>query len=343
MKFLVFSDLHAHNHEQFSRRLKSGRNSRLQDCLNIIDQVNQIATEQKVDVVLFLGDLFHSRTKLDIDVLTSVVDRMNYLGQCHKTVALVGNHDQYTKVGEINSLSTLKHVDVISSPEIKTFGAVKIAFYPHTVDVPAMKDWINKLDSSVDMFCFHQGISEASIGAYDAHIRCELALADLPLDRCKIVMAGDFHKRQFLASGKFHYIGSPLQLTFAEKLDIKCFSLIDTDTWHVTNIPTNAPTFHEFETYEKFEKQVTSGFSFENKFVRLICTDADTIKRVRFQYPTVQVVDATPKHVVTRNATSGGETDLQLLKLYAERNLDKPLVDEYVTLGLSLLAGGFDE
>ena len=88
------------------------------------------------------------------------------------------------------------------------------------------------------------------------HVKSEVGLKDLPLDKTKHCIAGDFHKRQFLAEGKFHYLGSPLQLSFSERGDRKCFTLIH-DDWTIEEIETDAPRFYQFDSVAEFEANRT--------------------------------------------------------------------------------------
>jgi hypothetical protein len=39
MRIIAFSDLHSDSHEDFSYQLPNGLNSRLSDCLDVIDKV----------------------------------------------------------------------------------------------------------------------------------------------------------------------------------------------------------------------------------------------------------------------------------------------------------------
>ena len=68
MKVLIITDLHADNYTQFARLLDSGVNSRLQACLDVLDQVNSICQSKEITDIFFLGDLFNSRTAVPIDV-----------------------------------------------------------------------------------------------------------------------------------------------------------------------------------------------------------------------------------------------------------------------------------
>ena len=52
-KFLIFSDLHVHNHSSDWRRVKDG--------LATLEWIHDEAVSRKIDKVFFLGDFFHVR------------------------------------------------------------------------------------------------------------------------------------------------------------------------------------------------------------------------------------------------------------------------------------------
>lgn len=344
MRFLKFSDLHAHNHSQYSETLPNGRNSRLQDCLNIIDQAIEVVDSQKIDDVFFLGDLFESRTKLDIDVLTATFEAMRRLslkvGKGHLWM-LIGNHDQYNKVGGIHSVEAFKEIaQVIDVPQIRQINdglkTITLAFYPHSSDVAGMKKWIQDMPE-VDMFLFHQGVSEAAVGPYDMHIKTEISLADLPLSKARLCIAGDFHKRQFLADGKFHYIGSPLQLSFGERNDHKCFSLVDTSDWSVASIDTNAPKFFEFPSMEAFKaRESPDGIHPPTDFVRVYCRTEKEVQEVKSTFPRAQaILENAVVEVVDRSKGIDINDDKQLLQAWMVSQ--KATDFELLEVGMGLL------
>jgi DNA repair exonuclease SbcCD nuclease subunit len=83
-KVLLFTDLHIHNHKQSLQRL--------QDCLDVLRWAFQTARDREIKDVLFLGDLFHDRQKIQVmayhntfQVFEEYRDLNIYL--------LLGNHD----------------------------------------------------------------------------------------------------------------------------------------------------------------------------------------------------------------------------------------------------------
>ena len=118
MKFLTFADLHAHNYSQFSSVLPDGTNSRLADCLDVFHQITEYGKKEKIFKVLFLGDLFNTRTKVSIDVYHRVFDCLAEMKiEGFELYLIVGNHDQFLQNGRIHSMRPMSSVaEVIDGP-----------------------------------------------------------------------------------------------------------------------------------------------------------------------------------------------------------------------------------
>ena len=69
MKYLIFSDLHAHNYREFSEIDPTGVNSRLLDCVEVLGEIQKYANSQGIEKVIFCGDLFHLKNNIDSRVI----------------------------------------------------------------------------------------------------------------------------------------------------------------------------------------------------------------------------------------------------------------------------------
>lgn len=348
MKLLFFSDLHAHNWSQFHTRMPNGLNSRLNDCVDIIRQAAGVVKQYDIDHVLFLGDLFESRKSLDIDVYSEVFRAVKDLAAVvpQRVWMLKGNHDCHTKIGDVHSLSAfaeIQGVELIQDPWVcLPMGGASIAAFPYMADVGELKRHLSAL-SSVDLVLLHQSIREGSIGPYNHHIAAELSLTDLPMDSCRYVFAGDYHKRQFFGPGnRVHYIGSPLQLNATEAGEEKGFTMVDTDGWNLYTIPTVFPKFHLFDSPEAAEAVISaeqgSPVDTGKDFVRIKYTDdsrakAETLKST---FERLQIEEVKVTKVNTRTESAVVENDYDLLTEYVTQRGEKN-VEALVSLGLSLL------
>jgi DNA repair exonuclease SbcCD nuclease subunit len=344
-KLLFFSDLHCHNHSQFSTILANGRNSRLQDCLNIILQAQQVAADLHCDghkvSVFMLGDLFHSRTKLDIDVYSGAWGYVNSLAYLFPMYLLKGNHDCYSKCGDVHSLEAFAEVcDVIDEPRRIVAGDCTLNAFPYTDDVAKLVQDIQAAEPA-DMLLLHQALREGAVGPYGATGHGELSVKDLPLDRYKYVFAGDYHKRQWVVPNKVHYIGSPLQLTFGEAGEFKAFTLVDTETWQVEDIPTQAPRFFVFNSVQEYETAKAAGTVRPAiDFIRVLYDEDNrkSAEQVKTECDRVQLVEESQqKAVLQRVGNEVASNDLLLLEAYVEQKAPALDMERLIAVGLEEL------
>ena len=88
MKFLIFSDVHLHPHKRSTERLN--------DCLNALNWAFQSAADLNIEYVLFAGDLFHDRQKIDVLTYQKTFEIFDKWVRKFKGIyLLLGNHDMW--------------------------------------------------------------------------------------------------------------------------------------------------------------------------------------------------------------------------------------------------------
>jgi DNA repair exonuclease SbcCD nuclease subunit len=289
MKILFFSDLHLANHGQFSIRLPSGLNSRLVDGLNVVDQAAKICQEKKIDACVFLGDLYHHRARIETDVLVLGYLAMQRLARSIKRLlVVVGNHDQNARLGDLHSLEAMKQfATVVDAPWENPIDGLTVAAVPYVADLDRFREAIAVVGEA-DLLLLHQPIAEALPSPTNSQGKVTISLSDIPFDRVRYAISGDIHKRQWLANGRFLYVGSPMQHNFGERYDTKSFTLLDTETWTFEEIATDAPRFwwYEFDGSDRWggEADPTRDFirvSYQER-------DKEAAEKMRAQMPRVQ-------------------------------------------------------
>lgn len=319
-RFLFSSDWHAHNFEQFSTRLANGLNSRFQIVLDAVAYFRTCCEHYKIDHAFILGDIFHSRRKLDIDVVAKMTEALRDITDHSALTILVGNHDCWTKGNEIHSLEIFKDfARVVEKPEVLNYHGCSFLAVPYNPDVVALANTVNA--AATDFLLLHQGVMEAALGPIDIRGIAELSLNDLNLDNYRYVVAGDYHKRQWLAGGRFHYTGSPYQQSMSERGEAKMFSLIDTSDWVWHEIPTQAPHFHLFNNVDEYNGAIAEDkVNLEQDFVRVHTIDPAEERRILEHNPRAQVILEKQRMVQNRERidSSAAASDLLLLQKYMQ-------------------------
>ena len=262
---LLFSDIHFHNWSQFSTILPSGRNSRLQDTVNVVNDIYNHVVDKGITDVVFLGDLFHSRTKIDIDVYDAAWKAMQQLAQGANLYLLMGNHDSHNRNADVHSLEPFKEfAEVIDEPCRHTIGGYDIEAIPWMAD---KADFCKAADEaeSADILIMHQDVKG---GLLSSGIRSngDLGTEDIQTEKYTKVFMGDYHKPQYLPPNMY-YVGSPLQHNFGERGEEKSFVVCEGSDVSHSRVPTNAPKFWSFESPKEFAE--AEGVDSDRDFIKI--------------------------------------------------------------------------
>lgn len=243
MKILIFSDLHIHPHKKSSERLH--------DCLKALDWVFITAKRNNINNVVFLGDLFHDRQKIDVLAYQrafEILERHMASGDFRLTL-LLGNHDLWhyerLDVSSVNPLRTIPGVRVVDSPSVVEISDGTEDFYmgflPYTHSpVEDLKSVEKAWRSSV------KGENRRVLGGHIAvdgalwnvrHNTFSDVVVEHEGDMVKVgpeifkgwdrVFLGHYHAAQKL-NDRVEYVGSPLQLSFGEAEQKKHIVVYDT-------------------------------------------------------------------------------------------------------------------
>lgn len=278
-KALIFSDLHFHNHKD--------RVDRLQDCVKVLDWIFEQAAEHDCDYVLFLGDLFHERAKIDVlNYLRCFEVFMKWMIEDRRqreVFLLVGNHDMYHKerwdVNAVKPLSAIPGVHIIQSPLTCRLGGRDIDWLPHTEN-PVRELARLKQDNggkAGDLLLGHVAVHGALTNTfYGIHsdVIMEYDNDMIPMDvnmfdDWPMTILGHYHGAQKL-SNKVEYVGSPMQLSFGEAFQQKHVIVLDLATMEKTYVVNEFSPKHLIITPQDVEAE---NYNLTGNFVRVAVDD----------------------------------------------------------------------
>ncbi len=163
---------------------------------------------QNIQVLFFLGDIFHNREEIGVNTLSICEQFFNiFTNPLHpvNVVLLTGNHDSYLRdSAKINSISILKGwpnitiIDQITSIDIKN---KKLTFIPWGED-------IEKCEKSDILF----GHFEINTFKMNVQKVCEHGInSDVLLKKSPLIFTGHFHTKdeRTYPNGKIIYTGCP--------------------------------------------------------------------------------------------------------------------------------------
>lgn len=209
-----------------------GLNGKLEDCIWAMNMMANYAKNNQIDTIIILGDLFHDRVNIQINVLSEV---HKYFKQ-HQDIRFItycGNHDMFLKTSwDINSLEPLSElITVISNISFEEIYGQRFWFLPfmHFEDqyIQTLSDVETKNDVSQDILLTHIGVNNASLN--ECFLLKHWSSVNFTKSTFKRIYTGHFHCHQQVGDNCW-YPGSPIPFRFDEGLVEHGFLVFDTDT-----------------------------------------------------------------------------------------------------------------
>jgi len=289
MKILFFADLHVHPHKRSQERLE--------DCIKALRWVFLLASKRHIQDIVFLGDLFHDRQKIDVLTYQKTFEVFeehqanpyNAESPAFRIFLLLGNHDMWHlekwDISSVNPLRSMPGVTVIDKPCAIDLGNCPICFLPYTANPIEDMEIVEKAyDKWVDekgckplrkILCghvavdgalwntMHQTFSEVTI-EHDGEMQVVNPSIFKDWDR---VFLGHYHAAQEL-SYNVEYIGSPLQLSFGEAFQEKHVLIYDTQTGEREYVKNTFSPQHFIIPEKDLNK-----YELEGNFIRVMVDD----------------------------------------------------------------------
>lgn len=285
MRVIVTADVQLHNHNAFARILPDGRNSRLQDGIDALCRVAALA--ESGDTVVINGDVFETQKAVDTSVTHAFADWVYYtLARGVELVLVVGNHDQYTRAGEVHALAAYRAtqgVTVVDRPTKLELGSDLWFLMPYSEDLDAVRQFIAEAatvpegkdgHSGHRFLCLHQAVSGARLE--NSVFEGGLALGELRADCFEAVLLGHFHRPQSLLPN-VHYIGSPYQVTPDEHGQNKRALVVEGGQTTSVVVPGRGFVLVGFDEFLELHK----GGKWPNAYYRVICSEDGQAEKLR--------------------------------------------------------------
>lgn len=210
-----------------------GVSGRLADIIWSLRVIREYCKVANVDTVIVLGDLFHDRRSIDIDVLSESVkffEQTAALGQ--HWIAFPGNHDMYLRHSwQVNSLAALrKHLTVIEDVKLLTVDDARFWIVPFiTYEKPFMRvvHRIEKQHQDGDALLTHIGVRGSTLNT--CFLLKDWSTITFEYSKFDRVYTGHFHSKQQVGNNVW-YPGSPIPFKFDEGDVPHGFLVYDTAT-----------------------------------------------------------------------------------------------------------------
>lgn len=220
MKLIITADVH------------NGVPGKLRDTIWSINVIRNYAKNNNIKDVIVLGDLFHDRVSLNIEVLNAVYDAL-YAAKSdgQSWMCFPGNHDCFLKNSwDINSLHVLSNVlTVIEGIDKITLGGQCFHILPfihqEITYMEKLKE-VNNIANESDILLTHIGVCGAVQNA--CFLLQNWNIVNFLDTKFKRIYTGHYHCHQQI--GNTWYPGSPIPFKFDEGFVDHGFFVYDTNS-----------------------------------------------------------------------------------------------------------------
>jgi len=240
MKIGIFSDLHLHKHSMFGG---ADGKRRLSDGLKVLKYIIEFFAKERCDAVAFLGDWFHIRRLIDVEVYdetrkllkTLPLNKFKYLW------ALTGNHDWYGPDSNSASIKMLEEFGftVVTKSYLALDKGLDLLFLPW-MSSRDLEMQLNKCKEIVyrDRLLFLHATPVGSSSATGHVFGNGINLAEHS-DKFSFIFCGDIHKMQVIEPNII-ICGSPMHHNFGDADQ-------DRGVWIYDSNATEPVTFHSLK------------------------------------------------------------------------------------------------
>ncbi|PCJ96683.1 MAG: hypothetical protein COA52_00310 [Hyphomicrobiales bacterium] len=311
MKYILITDTHfglQNDSKEFHENMK----------LFFNDIFFPYIEKNDIDGIIHLGDVFHSRKKIDTDTLTNAKEY--FFKPLEKTGLrmdiILGNHDIYYK--NSSSVNTPKLV-------LSEYKNITVHEEAAVIDNILLLPWIHKNNAEATYKIIKSSKETVLMG--------HLELAGFKLNKAQTAKYGMkskiFSKFEKVFSGHYHtksskdnitYLGAPTQHTWIDVDDQKGFHVFDSNTLELTFIK-NPHTMFENVYYENEDIDFSK---FKNKMIKLHSSGIESRTHYDKTVSSLEEMGYNIKASETKSSVS----DIELSNVEVEDTSD--IIKEYI-------------
>jgi len=316
-EFILFSDIHFYKNSQLSTPDTEYITSWIRSQVEILHQIFSYASLNSIETIVFNGDLFEEKNRIDQAVYNLVWELFReYTEQGFRMIMNSGNHDlfAFSRNSSLKPFSSM--VDVITVPTNLDVYPTEFKFIPYGM-----------LEGNVDInseFKYHVLFTHADIADLQYGKISKQSSSIIKPDifnSWDLVMNGHIHRPQ--ECGNIINIGSPMIQDWGESDEVKRFIHFSNGT--CKSIPINCPNFYQLAGLSP--RIIKSMEANDRDFFRV------DISAEELSNPIFQKYNVSP-HVVKRTKRElrllDSGTDEDDIKRYLEivdTNLDKGVLE----------------
>lgn len=345
MRFIFTADIHLSRYSQDKIEIKTNLPERLNSISNVFDNMIKYAKTENINKIVIGGDLLHGKSiiytiaqKVMLDLFRNNLDI--------EFIIIDGNHDLSGKAHD--AISALESLN--TEPNVKR---IKDDYYfdeeNDILYVPYSMNMVEIIkNNSAKFLISHFGLNEGMLNS-GISIVADIGMKDL-IGKYKYVLLGHYHKPQDIIteSISIYYSGSPIQLDWGEKNEIKRFLDVDSDSENIISVPTEGyKKYIEYkitdDNKDDIDEIIKKANSDKNdgEYVNIIKETKDFDFHKLDEMKDFNIVDKTEKDITNRGI-SANMNQKERFKKYLEineiedENTIKKYLDEAISIANSI-------
>lgn len=203
--------------------------NKIDDGIWSLKTIEKYALENNIEKVVILGDLFHDRTNLNIEVINKFCEFIN--NSELEWITFPGNHDLYLRNSwNINSIKPFsKNLTVFNDIKLIKIYSSKFWILPFIHYEKVFMDALSEIESKIeedDILLTHIGVNNASLN--ECFLLKNWSVVNFTESKFKRVYTGHFHCKQKVGDNLW-YPGSPIPNNFTEGFTEHGFFVFNTE------------------------------------------------------------------------------------------------------------------
>lgn len=241
------------------------------------DELFPYIIENKIEVVIQLGDILDKRRNIDFTISNYLVNTFfKFFKNNHiQFYSTLGNHDVYYRQSiQLDGPSQFANDDdlihIIKTPTIEIFDNTKIAMVPWICDEnkEEITEWIGKNKNRNTILCGHFEL--AGFPIQKGYISDKGTIDTEKMKGYKCVLSGHYHSPS--EKDKITYVGTPYELTWSDYGDDKKFLIYDTIEKEFIPVYTKKKMFHKILYTDDIMKNINYE-TYKKSYVKVILND----------------------------------------------------------------------
>lgn len=310
MKYLILGDLHFKKCSEYEISYRN----------KVLKFVSEYMMKNDIFNIIQLGDFFHDRRTLDVNLLYETKNLIKkYFSFVKNFNVILGNHDSYfNNTNEINSISLFKdnidtNINVIDDIYIDKDNSF---LYVPWINEENKERYIETIKNTDTNYCF--GHFEINTFEMTKGIMATESLNKDTFKNYKRVFSGHYHLTQ--DKGNISYVGSLFQNDFGDYDDRKRFYIIDTDRNTVEEVKIPLIYFEKVTVNTEDELENLNIDSYKDLNTQFIFNIPTSVKREK-------IINEITENIINYNIIDNSKLCNEEIVIETEDNFNKLFTD----------------